>query len=77
MPLVRHYSGAGPLPAKARFVQPAPQRPGADRDAFRGQVVRQHRPARGLIAAAAWIARQSCNQAPRSERRVALSVPRD
>src|ERR671932_248257 len=29
------------LPAIARLVQPAPQRPGADRDALCGQVVRQ------------------------------------
>src|SRR3954465_13602059 len=55
---------AGPLPAIARLVQPTPQGAGADREALRGQVVRQqrHRPARGLVAAAARVAGQGCRQ---------------
>jgi len=53
-------------------VQPTPQRLRADREAFRGQVVRQqrHRPARGLVAAAARVARQGRRQPLRREPRL-------
>src|SRR3712207_2697111 len=57
------------LPAIARLVQPTPQGPRADGDALRGQVVRQqrHRPARGLVAAAARVAGQGRRQPPPRE----------
>src|SRR5215207_8462201 len=57
---------AGPLPAITRLVQPPSQRPRTDGDTLRSQVVRQqrHRPARGLVAAAARIACQGGRQPP-------------
>jgi hypothetical protein len=68
---------AGPLPAIARLVQPTPQCPRADRDALRGQVVRQqrHRPACGLVAAAARVARQGRRQPPRRQRAMKARTP--
>ena len=59
-----------PLPAIARFVKAAPQRPGADGNVLlRCQVVRQqwHRPTRGQIAAAARVPGQHCSQSSRRE----------
>src|SRR5215218_2654473 len=68
---------ARPLPAITRLVQPAPQGPRADRDALRSQGVRQerHRPARGLVAAAARIAGQGGRQPPWCERAMEARTP--
>jgi hypothetical protein len=65
------------LPAIACLVQPAPQGPRADREALRGQIVRQqrHRPACGLVAAAARVTRQGRRQPQRRERQVTTGAP--
>src|SRR5215213_7253187 len=65
------------LPAIARLMQPTPQGPGADGEALGGQVVRQqrHRPACGLVAAAARIAGQGGGQPPRREGVVKARTP--
>jgi hypothetical protein len=73
----RDIDVARALPAIARLVQPTPQGPGADREALGGQVVRQqrHRPACGLVAAAARVAGQGGGQPPRREGVVKARTP--